>query len=198
MHATSHASICRTCDVTCPILVDIEDGRPVKVVGDPASPVYQGYSCVKGRSIPEQYVSPDRLLHSQKRRPDGSFTPIPVAQAMDEIAAKLRPILDEHGPLAIASYIGTSSLANQCSWPMQSAFMKAIGDGRMFNAVTIDQPGKGIALGMMGVWLGGAINSMDAGATLIFGSNPLVSSAGGRSKVNTRMSFHDARRRGSR
>ncbi len=196
MHATNRASICRTCDVTCPILVDIEDGRPVKVVGDPSSPVYQGYSCVKGRSIPEQYVSPDRLLHSLKRRPDGSFAPIPVAQAMDEIAAKLRPILDEHGPLAIASYIGTSSLANQCSWPMQSAFMKAIGDGRMFNAVTIDQPGKGIALGMMGVWLGGAINSMDAGATLIFGSNPLVSSAGGRSKVNTRMSFHDACRRG--
>ena len=75
---------------------------------------------------------------------------------MDEIAAKLRPILDEHGPLAIASYIGTIGLANQCSWPMQSAFMKAIGDGRMFNAVTIDQPGKSIALGMMGVWIGGA------------------------------------------
>ena len=62
---------------------------------------------------------------------------------MDEIAAQAAtPILDEHGPLAIASYIGTSSLANQCSWPMQAAFMKAIGDGRMFNAVTIDQPGK--------------------------------------------------------
>ena len=143
MTVTCHASICRTCDITCPVLVDIEDGRPVKVVGDPASPVYQGYSCVKGRSIPEQYTSPHRLLHSQKRLPDGSFTPIPVDVAMEEIAVQLRAILDEHGPLAIASYIGTSSLANQCSWPMQAAFMKAIGDGRMFNAVTIDQPGKG-------------------------------------------------------
>ncbi len=182
--------------MTCPVLVDVDNGRPVKVVGDPASPVYEGYSCVKGRSIPEQYESADRLLHSQKRRPDGSFAPIPVERAMDEIAAKLRPILDEHGPLSIASYIGTSSLANQCSWPMQAAFMEAVGDARMFNAVTIDQPGKGIALGMMGVWLGGAINSMHAGATLIFGGNPLVSSSGGRSKVNTRKSFHDARRRG--
>ena len=196
MTVTRHASICRTCDTTCPVLVDIEDGRPVKVVGDPASPVYQGYSCVKGRAVPEQYTSPHRLLHSQKRLPDGSFTPIPVDVAMEEIAVQLRAILDEHGPLAIASYIGTSSLANQCSWPMQAAFMKAIGDGRMFNAVTIDQPGKALALGLMGVWGGGAINAMDVEVTLIFGSNPIVSGAGGRAKVNTIKSFHDAKRRG--
>jgi anaerobic selenocysteine-containing dehydrogenase len=195
---TRHPSICRTCDVTCPVLVDVDDGRPVKVVGDPASPVYQGFSCIKGRAVPEQYVSPHRLLHSQKRQPDGSFTAIPVEAAMDEIAARLQTILDEHGPLAIASYIGTSSLANQCSWPMQAAFMKALGDGRMFNAVTIDQPGKSLALGFMGVWAGGSINAIDADVALVFGANPLISGAGGRSKVNTIKSFHDARRHGRR
>ena len=184
--------------MTCPILVDVEGGLPVKVTGDPASSVYQGYSCIKGRSIPEQYVSPDRLLHSQKRQPDGTYLPIASAQAMDEIAETLGRILDRHGPLSVASYIGTSSLANQCSWPMQASYMKAIGDGRMFNAVTIDQPGKAIALGMMGVWMGGSPNSCDADVTMIFGGNSVVSSSGGRSKVNTRMSFHDAKRRGLR
>jgi anaerobic selenocysteine-containing dehydrogenase len=105
-------------------------------------------------------------------------------------------VLEEHGPSAIASYIGTSGMVNQCSWPMQAAFMGALGNGRMFNAVTIDQPGKAISLGLMGFWDAGAINAIDVEVTLIFGSNPIVSLAGGRAKVNTVKSFHEARRRG--
>jgi anaerobic selenocysteine-containing dehydrogenase len=196
MTVTRHPSICRACDVTCPVLVDVEDGVPVKIVGDPSSLVFQGYSCMRGRAATEHYQSRERLLHSLKRQPDGTFSPIDSGTAMDEIADVLTRVLEEHGPSAIASYIGTSGMVNQCSWPMQAAFMGALGNGRMFNAVTIDQPGKAIALGLMGMWDAGAINAMDVEVTLIFGSNPLVSSAGGRSKVNTVKSFHDARRQG--
>jgi anaerobic selenocysteine-containing dehydrogenase len=178
------------------VLVDVEDGVPVKIVGDPASPVYQGYSCMRGRAATEHYVSGTRLVHSLQRQPDGTFSPIGSEAAINEIAERLLAILEEHGPTAIASYVGTSGMVNQCTWPMQAAFMGALGNGRMFNAVTIDQPGKAIALGFMGYWEPGAINAMDVDLTLIVGSNPLVSSAGGRAKVNTIRSFHGARRRG--
>jgi anaerobic selenocysteine-containing dehydrogenase len=198
MTAIRQPSICRSCDVTCPVLVDVDEGVPVRIVGDPTSPVYQGYSCMRGRAATEHYVSGDRLLHSLKRQSDGTFAPIASEHVIDEIADRLVAILEEHGPTAIASYVGTSGMVNQCTWPMQAAFMGALGNGRMFNAVTIDQPGKAIALGLMGFWEAGAINAMDVEVTLIVGSNPLVSSAGGRAKVNTVHSFHDARRRGLR
>ena len=55
----------------------------------------------------EVQSSPHRLLNSQKRLPDGSYVPIPVEQAMDEIAERLRKIQSESGPRAIATYSGT-------------------------------------------------------------------------------------------
>src|SRR5262245_46163221 len=121
-------SFCRICHSNCPILVDVEDGAAVKVRGDAESEIYHGYTCVKGRALPEQHAHPHRLLHSQKRRSDGTFEPIAVEQAMDEIAERLQGILAEHGPLAVANYTGTYSLANSLTSPMQAAFREAFGN----------------------------------------------------------------------
>ena len=42
-----------------------------RVRGDAADPIYHGYTCPKGRALPEQHLHPERLLHSQRRRSDG-------------------------------------------------------------------------------------------------------------------------------
>ena len=63
----THLSICRFSHASCPIEVDVEDGRAVQVRGDRANPIYHGYTCAKGRSLPEQHAHPERLLHSLKR-----------------------------------------------------------------------------------------------------------------------------------
>ncbi len=107
--ATTHPSICRFCHAGCAILVDVEDGRAVRVTGDHANPVYSGYSCAKGRQLPQQHAHEDRLLHSMKREPDASHRPIASGQAMDEVAERVRAIVDEHGPRSVALYIGTYS-----------------------------------------------------------------------------------------
>ena len=60
-------SICRFCHANCGILVELEDGRPVRVTGDRANPAYHGFTCAKGRQLPALHAHPDRLLHSQKR-----------------------------------------------------------------------------------------------------------------------------------
>ena len=57
-------SFCRFCHAFCGIKVDVEDGRVVKVIGDVENPMYHGFTCVKGRALPEQHNHPDRLLHS--------------------------------------------------------------------------------------------------------------------------------------
>jgi len=65
MTRTTLPSICRFCHANCAILVEVEDGRPVRVTGDRANPAYHGFTCAKGRQLPALHAHPDRLLHSQ-------------------------------------------------------------------------------------------------------------------------------------
>jgi anaerobic selenocysteine-containing dehydrogenase len=104
--------ICKVCWACCPIEVTIENGRAIKVVGDRQSPLYAGYTCPKGRAMPEGHYGPSRVLHPQKRMPDGSYQSIPMRQAIDEIAARLHAIIDKHGVDALAVYPGNGNLSN--------------------------------------------------------------------------------------
>ena len=58
----THPSICRFCHAHCAILVDVEDGRAVRVLGDRENPIYHGYTCAKGRALPEQHYHPERTF----------------------------------------------------------------------------------------------------------------------------------------
>jgi anaerobic selenocysteine-containing dehydrogenase len=71
-------STCRVCSAYCPVMVTLQDGLVVRVDGNPDAPLYDGFTCPKGRALPALHNNPDRLLHSLKRQPDGSFKPIPT------------------------------------------------------------------------------------------------------------------------
>src|SRR5437899_5403274 len=90
-------TICRLCPAHCGVLATVTDGRLTEVRGDPDNPLFKGYTCPKGRALPELHNDPQRLLHTQKRQPDGTYASISVADAMDEISAKLRELIDKHG-----------------------------------------------------------------------------------------------------
>ena len=171
-------SYCRFCPNGCPILVQIEDGRAVNVTGDPSNEVYQGYTCVKGRALPEQHNHPDRLLHSLRRMPDGKFEPIPSDVVMDEVAERLRDIVERHGPESVAMYFGTMVIGSQLVVPAVMSFMAALGSGMLFNPNTIDQPGKDVAKALHGNW--GVVHDFDdPQVVMVLGSNPMVSYLGG-------------------
>src|SRR5690349_2473083 len=91
------ATACRICAVGCGTLVDVEDGRVVRVTGDPDDPWSYGFTCSKGRAGPDFHHAPDRLDVPAIRR-DGVLTPVSWAEALDDIAAITRGIVDEHGP----------------------------------------------------------------------------------------------------
>src|SRR5947199_10715247 len=107
--AITKTSTCRLCTAMCPIVVTIEDGRAVEVHGDRDAPLYEGYTCPKRRALPEVHANPKRLLHSLRRRPDGSHEQIGSGEAVDEIADRLRDVVDLHGPSSGALSIGTAS-----------------------------------------------------------------------------------------
>jgi anaerobic selenocysteine-containing dehydrogenase len=194
--AEIRTSICRFCHAHCGILVELEGGRATRVWGDKDNPMYRGFSCAKGRSLPEQHTDPRRLLHSHKRMSDGTHRPIPVAQAMDEIAEKLRAIVARHGPRAVALYLGTYSFPYPASSPVATSFIRALGSRMVFTSASIDQPGKAIALAVHGRWSAGAYWFDDADVWMLVGSNPLVSMSNGIPNANPAMRLHRARQRG--
>ena len=66
-------SYCRVCHNYCALEVDVDDGRVVEVRGDATDPVYGGYTCIKGRQLPELMRHPARLLRPLRRAAGGGF-----------------------------------------------------------------------------------------------------------------------------
>ena len=175
----THRSYCRLCMQSCAVNVNVADGRLVDVRGDKDDPVFGGFVCVKGRNQPGFFNSPDRLLRSLKRQPDGSYAPIGTAQAMDEIAAKLKGLIDRYGPDSVATYMSTNSVYSSSLNAMLSmAFCGAIGSSWFLTPLTIDQGGKFTAEAFHGTWDAPIRNGHDADAVMLIGLNPLVSFAG--------------------
>jgi anaerobic selenocysteine-containing dehydrogenase len=194
-----HQTICRFCHALCDMLVAVEDGRVTRVVGSKDNPMFFGYTCKKGRSLPEQHYSPARLLHCGKLQDDGRHADIPSERAFDEIAAKLKQIIRDHGPRAIALYSG-SQTASQF-WTgnyLANSFFEQIGSPMIFGPGSIDQPGKPLALAMHGNWGGGAIEFHDSDSCLLIGTNTAISKLGFIPLFNPEKRLRDEQARGLR
>lgn len=170
-------SFCRLCLNGCAISVELDGRRPVRISGVKSNPVYRGFTCVKGRSQARLLAHPERLRHSLKRVGD-RHVPIPIEQAMDEIAERLSAIMDEDGPRAVAGYLGTQFAAAATTMPLFAAFMGAIKTPMVFSPATIDKPGKKIASAFHGEWMAPAVEFDDPEVILLIGANPLVTFTG--------------------
>jgi anaerobic selenocysteine-containing dehydrogenase len=167
---------CRFCHAYCPMIATVEDNKLTNLAPDPDNEVYGGYTCLKGRQMPEQLYYKDRILTTLKKNPDGSHTEIGSSAALDEIADKLKAILKEHGPRSIASYNGTVSFQNSATHPVAKAWHVALDSPSYYTSITIDQPAKvGIGQARMGFWAGGNHTWTDSNVALIIGNNTLVS-----------------------
>lgn len=175
MTISTHKTYCRFCHAYCAIEVDVEDGVPIQVRGDTEDPIYGGYTCIKGRQLPEQFSTPKRLRNSMKMQPDGTQAPVDTDQAMDEIAAKISQLIEEHGPRSIATYIGSAGFQNSAALLLSKAWHASVGSTSYYTSVTIDQPGKMIAHSRFGTWGGGTHAFTGSDVCLIIGNNPVVS-----------------------
>ncbi len=92
---TATRTTCPYCGVGCGLLVGDAGLR-----GDPHHPANQGRVCVKGASVLETLGDHGRLTHPRV----GAVT-VSWEQALDEVAARFRRVLDEHGPEALAFYV---------------------------------------------------------------------------------------------
>ncbi|MFC8529906.1 molybdopterin-dependent oxidoreductase [Nocardia sp. NPDC057227] len=176
--ATRRVSYCRLCASSCGVLLDIQDGRITRVLGDSEHPISQGYTCPKGRRAGDLAHGPQRLRTSL-RREAGTFAPVEAATATAEIAHRLRAIADRHGPDAVALFTGTQHNFAALTPPMARAWFRGTGSHKLFSTMTIDQSAKWVVADRMGRYLGGRQRFEDADVWLLAGTNPLVSANGG-------------------
>ena len=187
--------MCRACHAHCGLIVDFEDGVPVKTHGDKDNPEFEGYSCIKGRQLANYHSFDTRLLTSYTGMKHGEKQAVHWRDAARDIAARLERIVDEHGPDAVASYVGTFGYNNVNAHAFMLALMESIGSTSVYDSVTIDQPGKGIARALIGPWLAGAPRVGDWDGLMLIGTNPVVSMNGGLG-MNPAKKLHDAKKRG--
>ena len=110
--------------------VAVEDGTAVAIGGDPDHRFTRGFLCAKVNQYLDRVYSPDRVLHPLRRvgrKGEGRFARISWDDALDEIAARFRSVIAEHGPQAILpySYAGNMGLLSYGS--MDRRFFHALG-----------------------------------------------------------------------
>src|SRR5512144_119593 len=111
---TVRAACPHDCPDTCAIRVTVEDGRAIRVQGDPDHPTTHGALCTKVSRYAERSYHPERVLQPLKRvgpKGSGRFEPVGWDEALSDIAARLKAIA-ARDPQAILpySYAGTMGL----------------------------------------------------------------------------------------
>jgi len=99
----------RDCPDACGIVATVEDGRVVKIQGDPDHPVTQGFLCYRTSRFLERQYDPDRVLTPLIRR-NGELRKAGWDESLDLIAERMLRIKSESGGGAILHYRSGGSL----------------------------------------------------------------------------------------
>ena len=199
MAVETHRTFCRFCHANCAMLADVEDGKVVAVRGDPEDPVYGGYTCLKGRELPDSHNAAHRLHHSLVRGADGAFVETAMDDTLDHVADTIRGIIERHGPNSVAVFMGSGGYQNSAAWAASYSFAQAIGSRNFYTSVTLDQPAKVFTTARYGKWSGGVNTFDEADVALVIGNNPLVShysAIGGLPPFSPSRRLRDKQKRG--
>jgi formate dehydrogenase len=156
MAVEERVTFCRICEPLCGMVASVEDGRLVQLRPDRAHPLSQGYACPKGIAMTDVQNDPDRVLHPLKRvGGPGEFEQTTWAEAMDDIAGRLRQLLGERGPESVGWYMGNPGAFSYSHTLWVKGFLDGIGSPHYYSAGSQD------------------VNNRFAASALLYGS-PLV------------------------
>ena len=173
-------TFCRICESVCGLDVDVEGGgeseRIVEIRPNPRHRGSQGFACVKGLQQHKLYDSPDRLRYPEKRVGD-RWERISWEQAIGEIGAKVRGLVDARGPDTIAMYVGTAAGFGVLHPIFANGFMDGLGSNSLYTSATQDCANKfAVAHQIYGFPFTQPFPDIERNQCLIVvGANPLVS-----------------------
>jgi molybdopterin-containing oxidoreductase family iron-sulfur binding subunit len=106
---TWYASTCTECESGCGLHVKTREGRPIKLEGNPDSPVNAGTLCSRGQAGLQSLYNPDRLMGPMARNAAGKWDAITWDDAIARFAAKVGAA---NGALAVVNGYGTSTFSS--------------------------------------------------------------------------------------
>ncbi len=150
-----HTVCSHDCPDSCGVLVTVNaQGRAIKVAGDPAHPVTQGFLCGKVAKYLDRVYSPDRILYPLKRKQGlgkgpltrgeerDAFERVSWDEALTGITVRLTSIAEEFGPESILpySYAGTIGLLGFGS--MDRRFFHRLGASQLDRTICSEAGGE--------------------------------------------------------
>jgi anaerobic selenocysteine-containing dehydrogenase len=169
-------SFCRICTSLCGILVDTVDEQVVHVRGDRDHPLSQGYTCVKGRSLPAMHHHESRLERPLMRVGD-VLQQTSWDACLDDLGARLRDTIERHGPASVGIFFGSGLGMDAAGYRMAEALHAAIGTPARFSPLTIDGTAKVLVATLVGGFpgLNPRPDYQHARLVLYVGVNPIIS-----------------------
>ncbi|MCP5271900.1 MAG: molybdopterin oxidoreductase family protein [Burkholderiaceae bacterium] len=174
---TIHGACPHDCPDTCALRVQVEQGRVVRVSGDPDHPPTHGALCTKVSRYPERTYHPERVLTPLRRvgaKGEGRFEPIGWDEALDTVATRLSAIA-ARDPRAILpySYAGTMGLVQGES--MAARFFHRLGASLLDRTICASAGGDALSAtygGKLGMHLE---HFAESRVILVWGSNSIAS-----------------------
>jgi len=128
------------CPCMCSLIATVDNGRLVRVAGDPEQPFTDGFACGKVNRDAELVYSPDRIKTPLRRsgtKGSGTFSPISWREALDEIETRFKAIMAKSGPLAVLGY-AYSAHQGQINRHSVNGLFHALGTSRLSAGTVCD------------------------------------------------------------
>jgi anaerobic selenocysteine-containing dehydrogenase len=165
------------CPDTCALLTTVENGRAVKVQGNPNHKHTDGVLCTKVSRYTERTYSPERLMFPLKRsgpKGSGQFVRVSWEEAIADIAAKLKTIA-AHNPEAILPYSYGGTMGWVQSESMASRFFHKIGASLLDRTICASAGGEGLVYTLGGKFGMQTEFFSESKLIVIWGSNSITS-----------------------
>jgi anaerobic selenocysteine-containing dehydrogenase len=128
------------CPDMCSLLVQVENGRIVKIQGDPDQRFTAGFACGKVNRDMDLVYSPERLVTPLRRigpKGSGRFAPLTWDEALDEGIARWQAIIASTGKLAILGY-AYSAHQGLMNRGLTNRLFHALGTSRLLGGTVCD------------------------------------------------------------
>jgi predicted molibdopterin-dependent oxidoreductase YjgC len=120
---------CPYCGCGCGLLLEILDGKLVGTLPSKTSPVNEGRLCVKGWTVHEFVMSPNRLTQPLVRK-GTALEESSWDEALDFSAKRLKEIKEKYGPDSIA-VLTSAKCTNEENYLLQKFTRAVLGTNNM-------------------------------------------------------------------
>lgn len=169
-------TFCQICEQSCGLTVTSRDGRIVSIAPDQQNKGSWRDFCIKAAHA-DQVVSGEKRIRQPMRRVGDRYVAATYDEALDDIAGRMRRIIDAHGPDAVGSYLGNPAYVAFAGSAFFGALLDALGTDSRYTVGSLDQNAWNVvSQAMFGTpWIP-LLPDVDGSDCMLFvGANPAIS-----------------------